>query len=359
MYSKKSGEDLQTILGQIERLSPKNQQEMIDQIEMALGDLIIDTNDSHNTKSVIFNISFRNKKYVMKVELNLGENAVKSEINWYLKIGRSFPNCPKYVASFFGKRLSVIVLSYLENCQTIDDLTLQSTITTNQTQKLIDKSLTKLNSLFENNTKSQVSLDHADSLYIRKFESRYKEALNYKSLGQLFSYENFYINGEKLSNFSAYISKIDRDEKLKRLLTPNIFGLIHGDLHCGNILAKKNKIYFVDPNGNLSMPIEYDYGKIFHSIHGGYGAIMAKKYKLKKITQNKFEFSVQKPQAYQHVFNKLTKMPSELFVRSLYSEAMHFATMLPHHASNENETTALFLSGILTFKNLFDILKLY
>lgn len=237
-------------------------------------------------------------------------------------------------------------------------MVLQSKINTNQTWGLISKSIKLLNLLFESNPNKEVPLAKASNLFIEKYKSRFQESQQFEYLRQLLSFKNLYINGEQFPNFNFYVSKIAKDEKLKTSLTPKLYGVIHGDLHCGNILVKDNNVYFVDPNGNLSMPIEYDYGKILHSIHGGYGSIMNGNYKLTELGKNRFEFLIKIPKAYKISFGKLSKtMPLELLIRSLYAKAMHFATMLPHHAKNEEETKALFLKGVMLFKELFSFLK--
>jgi len=196
-------------------------------------------------------------------------------------------------------------------------------------------------------------------LFIGKYEERIKEAKKYIFLKKLFSQKIITINNIQYKNLDFYISIIRNNNKLKSLLTPIMFGLIHGDLHCGNILIKSDNIYFVDPNGNLFMPLEYDYGKIFHSINGGYGSIMRKKFKLETKSINKYVFSLNLPKEYTYTFKQIVKeIPLDVFIKSFYSQAMHFATMIPHHAKDEKETTAIFLRSIQLFNELFKLVAL-
>ncbi|MBI3289794.1 phosphotransferase [Candidatus Microgenomates bacterium] len=357
MRSNFTTNSLQELLSQIEKLSPKNREEMKEQVAKVLGESLISILDTHNTQSVIIAFLNKSKKYVVKVELRGETGSVDKEINWYLKVGASFSNCPKYLGSVVGKNITALILSYIDNSLTIDEMVFQSKIDTNQTWKLIREAVKFLNSLFENKPKRKISLIEADALFIEKYESRFIEAQSCEYLQKLLSLKSLYINGRTFPNFDFYISKIVKDQKLREFLTPNVYGIIHGDLHCGNILVKNNRVYMVDPNGNLSMPIEYDYGKILHSIHGGYGSIINGNYKLTELGEDQFGFSIQIPEIYTVMSSKFIRtIPPDLFVRSFYAEAMHFATMLPHHASNEAETKALFIRGVMVFKELFDLL---
>lgn len=354
MYSNVTTNLPKEILTLTKKLSPRDHEEMKKEIAEILGDALVSVIDTHNTESITFIFSHKNKKYLMKAELQNKVGTVGKEITWYSKVGNLFSNCPRYLGSIKGKGIIAILLSFIDNSSTMDDLVLQSKIDTHQTWKLINKSLELLNLLFENNPKRKVTLTKADRLFIGKYKSRLQEAQSHEYLQKLFNPKNLRINGQPLPSFNYYISKIAGDKKLREFLTPKVCGVIHGDLHCGNILVKDNEVYFVDPNGNLLMPIEYDYGKIFHSIHGGYGSIIRGDYKLRELNEGEFEFSIRLPKAYQTTFERFSKtLPQDLFVRSLYAEAMHFATMLPHHASSEEETKALFLQGITLFKELF------
>jgi len=312
----------------------------------------------HNTKSTVLICKKGNRKLVVKYGIGKGGDKVRNEINWYLRVGRFLKFVPKFLGEMEIGGIPVLILDFIEDTLTIDDISFSNRDDYLLIKRLINKSLVYLQILFETNLKRRVSLKEANTLFLQKFERRYNEARRYNYLKILFNQNEIVINGEVYPNFREYIEKIV-SSNLFRYLTPRVHGVIHGDLHCGNILVQKknNKIFFIDPNGNLSMPIEYDYGKIFHSIHGGYGSIMRGKYKLKQLADNRFEFSLHVPKFYESIFCELKENLSEsLFVKSFYTEAMHFATMLPHHAKRPKETKALYLRGVLLFKELFNFL---
>jgi hypothetical protein len=52
-----------------------------------------------------------------------------------------------------------------------------------------------------------------------------------------------------------------------------------------------------------------------------------------------------------------TSVTDRVFINSLLLESCHFLTMLPHHASNKRETTALFLRVIELFNYFIEVVK--
>lgn len=348
----------QKLLSQIDSLNPSTRQQMLDQIVRILGSSVVEVIDSHNTPSAVLIFTLGRKKYIIKAEFGTETNTVKKEIDWYSKVGSHLSYVPRYISAVKTETLAALILAHIKDLITLDKISISPEVDPKNVLILIEKSLTHLNTLFNSNPKKQVSVSKANMLFIDRLAGRIKQAKSYKYLKELLNLKSIYVNGERFPNISYYVSDIYENRKLLEYVTPTLHGIIHGDLHCGNILVDKNfNLYFVDPNGNLSLPVEYDYGKIFHSIHGGYGSIMANRYSLKKIRNGEYEFSVDVPDCYTYSFDEIRKkLESDLFIRGLYLEALHFATMLPHHARNERETTALFLRGITLFRELFTIL---
>jgi 5-methylthioribose kinase len=170
----------------------------------------------------------------------------------------------------------------------------------------------------------------------------------------LFEASSHKVNGKLFHAPDYYIARIQANPTIHKYLTPCNYGLIHGDLHLGNVLLQNDKkLFLVDPNGAPYMPLEYDIGKILQSLHGGYGEIMRENYLL-KYDQDGILLNVKKRSIYGLPFESLVKtLSDQQYARSLYTEAMHFISILPHHASDQNETTALFVRGLELFNELF------
>ncbi|MAU37497.1 MAG: hypothetical protein CMD14_09070 [Flavobacteriales bacterium] len=82
------------------------------------------------------------------------------------------------------------------------------------------------------------------------------------------------VNNEKIKNIKYYLDVINN--KIKKIIdkkTVYEYNLIHGDIHLGNILIKKDDLYFIDPRGyfgnsKLYGIKEYDYAKLLFGISG-------------------------------------------------------------------------------------------
>lgn len=343
------------VVDQIRIINPTSKADFVTQVEKILQDTVVEVINSHNTPSVIFVFELDKQKYVIKAELGKSENSIAKEIKWYSKVGKNLSYVPKFISSVSDEKFCAVVIKYIENSSTLDNVAKTLQISPEIISGLIETSLERLNCLFHSRSTKLVSKKQSNQLLLDKYNVRKQRAIQYPFLKKLFRAEKIVVNGEELPTFDFCISHIQTDPDIRNYLTPKKFGVLHGDLHCGNILVDNDfNTFWVDPNGNLSLPVEYDYGKILHSIHGGYGLIMSNDYQLTKIGQDKYEFSINVPDGYSYSLRQLYKGMNEgLLIRSLYMEALHFATMLPHHASNEKETTALCLRGIQLFKELF------
>lgn len=354
-------DSIDLILHRISKIKPKNKVELVNNIRNILDSSFIESIDSSNTPSVVFIFRSSRKKYVMKMEFSGNDNSVSKQLQWYQKVGRGLPYIPKLISYLNTGSFCIYVLEYIDGSRTLDEVVLNSkNISSNLIFNTIDDSLNKFVDLFHKHPTRQLTNIEAAEYIMQKYDVRKSKAFHYPFLANLFLKEKIIINGEDVLNYGSYIRRILENNKLRSHLTPISFGTIHGDLHCGNILVDENfSPHFVDPNGNLSLPVEYDYGKIFHSLHGGFGSVMTGKYKLKKTGLREYEFSIDIPQSYAYTFNKISsKLKTNFLIRGLYLEAMHFSTMLSHHANEEKETTALYLRGLMLFKELFNIINL-
>lgn len=342
---------LMQLLKQLTSIVPTSRKGMLKEVDLIISDHLVQATDSHNTSSAIYVFSTSEDTYLLKVEYG-NENATAKEIQWYKATLSGMP-CPTLVASFSRDDYAFLVLQHIEGAKTLDELADEEHITAKSLPDYIDIALTKDRELFSNSKPVVVGSGETDQFYLEKYKRRSQEAHKFTYLKSLLDTPAHIVNGNMLRSPTYYISRIASNSKLHEYLTPRELGLIHGDLHCGNILAKGNLIYFVDPNGVLRMPIEYDYGKILHSIHGGYHEIMKQRYSL-EISKNGFSFDVEIPKAYTAALGRVqSQLTEQELLRGFYAEGMHFATLLPHHATERRETTALFLRCIQIFDELF------
>jgi len=340
-------------ISDLSRLEPTSRSEMVHAIKELLSKSLLQVIDTHNTSSVVFIFLADKKRYVLKAEYGTA-NATSREIVWYKNlINPSL--APKYLNSIVSESCAFLLLEYVENAQTLDELALGQ-VEKEECWRYLDGVINREKDLFENSVPRMISLAQMDKLYIDKFNARVAEAKQFTYLHDLLSLPHLAINGRRVFSPAYYLQRV-KNSALYDYLTPKWVGMTHGDLHCGNILISDSDTYLVDPNGNLQMPLEYDYGKLLHSIHGGYGQIMKQIYTLEENQNRDYRFLVQTPVAYQTAFDNFTKkMTDHELHKNMYAEALHFATMLPHHATNRRETTALFLRCVQVFDELFGML---
>lgn len=335
--------------------SIKSRKELLNFFSGFLKDKVVQIIDTHNTASFIIQFKLHSQRYMLKAEYGSPPVDTVDEIAWYKQHGKHVISTPKCYAFFVSDNIAAFVMKYLDNVVNLDDIAVSKTYSSEKIYSFIDRALNISQSLFSENHQKKVTRKESDELYIQKLQYRLKMAQNYPYIKRLLLARHLVINDESFFNINYYIDNIAANHKLRNYLTPVNYGVIHGDLHCGNILVRKDNMYIVDAKCSMLMPIEYDYGKIMHSIHGGYGLIMNENVCLTEIGNNSFDFHIEIPTVYKDSFQALTKkMRSDLMLRSLYTECMHFMTILPFHAAVERETVALYLKGIMLFKELFE-----
>lgn len=353
---KRFDDEFVRVVQRLSEISPISRIGLKSDIQAILGDSLINIVDTHNTNSILFIFTIDNKKYLCKAELGKHGNTVTSEIEWYKKTRSSFQYSPTLLFSISNSIFSAEILSFIEKSSTIDIMSTSPNLTEN-ISPYICKAFDYNNQLFNAFKRNHLTKKASLSIITSKFSKRTNESLKVSFLNYLLNLPEVVINGKNYKNISYFINKIQNEQTLQSLLIPEKYGIIHGDLHCGNILINdKEEIFFIDPNGNMSLPLEYDIGKLFHSVHGGYGLIMDGRYSL-EVNGGNFEFSVTIPKHYSEAFKQIRRsIDDSTFYRSLFMESMHFTTMLPHHAKREKETTALFLTAVLLYSELFSYL---
>jgi thiamine kinase-like enzyme len=342
---------LKNILKQLNALTPRSREELLKDVSLILSSYLVEVRDRHNTSSVIFIFNTPSDKYLLKAEYG-NENATTKEVQWYSS-AHSQIIAPPLIGSLVKADYSYLLLPYIKDASTLDDLVESKLISSEELFGYVTKAINMDRQLLNVSKPRRARRDEVEFFYLKKYQKRAKESQRFSYLNKLLNAPRHRINNKVFNSPIYYLTKVAEDSKLHTYLTPNLVGMVHGDLHCGNILVKNESMYCIDPNGSLSMPIEYDYGKMLHSIHGGYHQIMRGQYTL-EILDDEFYFKVEVPDIYSSILKKLqAQLTEQEYLRAIYAEAVHFATLLPHHATKQAETTALFLRCIYLFEEMF------
>jgi streptomycin 6-kinase len=335
-------------------LNVSSRSDLIFGIQNILGKRLDRIIDTHNTSSVIFIYHDDDAKLLLKAEFGNG-TATHSEVDWYKLVSKGLANQGVDILdSYQSEAYALLLINYIDGSVTVDELAASGNLNSSEAAGYINRAIRFDYDLF-NETSVNSSKGQVDKYFIGKYRTRRAEAESFPYLADLFANETIIINQKRYRSPDAIIHEIANSKELHAYLTPKRIGLIHGDLHCGNILTKGQDAFFIDPNGSSLMPIEYDIGKLLHSIHGNYGAIMRGEYNLIQNEACSFEFEVASLKVYETALLELKNiLPKDEYIRGLYAEALHFATMLPHHASAKQETIALFLRSVQLFNELMN-----
>lgn len=335
------------------QIHPRSKDDLIVKIRYLLGDSLEQIVDTHNTGSVIFISRLgSNDKIFIKAEYG-GSTATHKEIRWYEEIKRRKINGVRVLGTHSANSYALLVLEYLENAHNIDVLVQTSAVQESTVHDAIFRAI-RADQCFLMSGPTTETPKAVAAFFRNKYEQRRQECMRIPYLKQLLSLPFIYINGKAHPSIDRVFERICSGAA-SSYLTPQKMGFIHGDLHCGNILLQGKQMYIVDPNGLSALPIEYDIGKILHSIHGGYGAIMHGKYILFEHAKDTYTFRLHNPHVYETAVEKVKQaLHPQMYIRGLYTEALHFATMLPHHAARRRETVALFLRALQLFSELLE-----
>jgi hypothetical protein len=355
MYKLVSDADLTGLLAMLDTIYATNKECLLESLVKTLGSALLFIVDSHNTNSIIAVTNYNNKVAVLKAETGSTCNATTREIRWY-EVAKDVPT-PSFYGYVINNSISVVLLEWIQKSNTLDELVINNQITESDVIRLICDNFDKLVDLFNDNKIDKIANSQADLYYFNRYLRRTSRPDFAALLKNLLECNQIIVNGEELKCVKKCIDIIECNKAIKEYVTPTEAGMIHGDLHCGNILVDQVSSYWIDPNGNLSMPIEYDFGKLFHSIHGGYGFIMANKVKFSKHADSTYTLKLDIPLAYTRVYDLLKhRMEDKEYIRALYSEAYHFASLLPHHVNVIAETEILAVRATALFNNLVNIL---
>lgn len=314
--------------------------------------------DSHNTLSIV--VLFKDAGIKCALKLECGQNSTTAhELQWYQRY--SLPGVEK---SFIGgdvlEYFAYIIMKDFSNFESIADAVFGGRLPSRSVYEEVEAVLEADLQLF-NSTKQYSAPTEQYRSACKKFAARADEASYYPFLRTLIESETININNRSYLSPQKILKDISSTQALiDRLFTSDI-GVIHGDLHVGNVLQHKTsegKLLILDPGSVNLLPFCYDGGKILQSIHSGYEQIIRGLYVLEYTDEGAYDLAVSSvavlDTAYAHIHHTWHKT---LLLGSLFMEAMHFLTMAPHHANKRNEAIALYLTGVQRLNELFDTLK--
>ncbi|MGN9920257.1 hypothetical protein [Micromonospora palomenae] len=309
---------------------------------------------SHNTPSTIWRFRAGQQAYVLKAQLGRG-TVLRRELRWYLRAAAVGLPRGLFVVGQEGPAFTFLVLRQFGDTATLDDAALAGWTADNLHGHL--RRAAAMNATLFRRTRRRVPVETVHRVAARRVAKRVAEGTSYPYLLPLLTGQTVTVNGRPLQGLArSWRDVVDR-KSVVRLLTPAEIGLIFGDMHCGNILVDGSGTEVVDPRGGPLLPTAYDLGKLVQSVEGGYGAIMAGRYRLRCTAEDEYEIDVDTPPGYAALATWLHQgLGDHRYQQALYQAAQHFLAMLPHHASARRETVALALSGILQFERLREAL---
>ena len=192
------------------------------------------------------------------------------------------------------------------------------------------------------------------------------------------------INGEEYQNIPELLLKIAKRPALIELLQPDCLRMIHGDLHFQNILVgmspAENDIPFIlaDPRGEIAgSDVYYDLGKLWHSFHGLYDFLHTDQFSVSidfldgstvdaGLHMNNADILSTYKNIYKKMHALITQYPlikndTNWELRTLFSEAMHFSSVMPFHIKNDGydkRAVALYLTGVRILNEFVELANL-
>ncbi len=205
-------------------------------------------------------------------------------------------------------------------------------------------------------------VDPVDEMYLEKTTDRLSE---YLSASGIDGSKEWRYNGNPLP------SLVDIVQITSKRIPPashKDLQIIHGDFCFSNIFFDfhSDAVRVVDPRGHLGHvgngapsiygDVRYDIAKLYHSVIGGYDAIMAGRYKLDRMDQYAREIQLSDPydaEATQRVFIE-RQFAGYTVEQSSAAEIsiLLFLSMLPLHNDRPDRQQAFLANALRLFKNL-------
>jgi|GEM_PF-3067469 len=327
------------------------------------------------------------RKIVIVRKEAFGEGVAKlsNEIRWLLNLPEDLRKYfPKIVGYKITKSYAYMDTIYY-NLPSLRRMLFDGTINADNAMEVL---LNLLEFMFKNvysRVYGKGGLEWLYKLHFERISNRWHTTMKRAPIfRKIVKAEKIILNDEKLINAPILIQHIKARPELLKELAPKIITMVHGDLHFQNILIKpdddsKYNFILTDPRGELngSDPI-YDIGKLWHSFHGLYDFMHEDLFNLQlKLTGNNviqaelkiidmkslYEYkkiNEQFPKLLEN-FHPLNEMYDNWKMRTLFTEAIHFCTLMPFHLKSdgkEERAIAMYLTGVKILNDLYRDYKL-
>lgn len=341
---------LDTLFGHLLLLHPQTRDDLRSKLGKLLSSHDSQLLDSHNTPSMIYVFTADGVRYGLKIEYGAAE-VTRDEAHWYDLAPAELK--PHFVASHVADGYAFVLLRWLERAETVEQLAMQNEGNTeNPTIELVLQVLRQDRLLFDSNSVVPLLSGAETGYFYDKYRSYNAQAKDFPYLQALLQRDTVRVNGVELPGPERFVQAVQGNDELRNYLSPERAGLIHGDTHVDNILVENDRIYFIDPKGVDHLPLEYDTGRVMWSLTG-WNAIVGGDYRVKS-TDDSYQLDVTIRQQYRDGLPRIVEYFSKQeYHRARYSAAIQYLTRVSH-ATNEPETTALYLRGLQLFYELFE-----
>jgi phosphotransferase family enzyme len=345
---------------------------------------------THHTSNIILgcvpiNEMEISERFVLKIEISpsLDFESLKSETAFYRLHQDGY--FPSFLGFFCKADTGAIALEYLDGYQKFSSLLWQEDISKSDAHEFFVSILSHIRSnLFFSGMVEKLSVDDNWTLFNKLYLDRALSRLSGNNISDLHRLRRIALLRECTINDVVLPGPIDllhmiaKEGKFIANYLPTEVGSIHGDLHFGNILIKKEKgsrrsreFAFVDPHFFQCGPLIYDFGKLHQSFVGHYEAIMRGTYVIENQKNDNFVLHFFEPPHYISYGEDLGDCINDLFFsfhmnyevvhwRSVctLSTGIHLMAAAPHHILQEEEAISLLLWGCFLTFTAFQKLKL-
>lgn len=359
-YDESEHMDIETFTNQFITLRPESRDHMKSALQELLSGQSAKVIDTHNTKSMIFIFTAGNEQYGLKIEYGAAK-VTRDEAHWYEKAPDRLKK--HFVSSAIEEDHAFVLLRWFDGAPTIEQMAMaddQGTIEAYLDALSQDEELL---SSYET-----IPLPKATNSFFKdKFYTKLQQAEAYPYLYDFLTSDEITLNGRSFAGPKVLVDRLHDDERVRKYLSPDRAGFIHGDLHADNLIVESGNVYLVDPNGLDHLPIEYDHGRVIWSLTG-WNAIVRHEHTLEEQGENAFTLTVPIRKPYEIGLSEIKNYFEEYsmrgglekeqgYHRALYSSAMQYLSRADH-AAVRYEALALHLRGMEQLIEVCEILNI-
>ncbi len=308
--------------------------------------------DHHNTPASVFKLSsVDEKEKVLKIEKSESLK-LKKEVNFILNnaIQNIYPQI--FFHGYLEKNIYYCIMeSLLLGYDSFNKLYKQNSLNQSHLAKLF-KLLEFISCQSVKNKSEVVYKEH----YLERLSDRLNSLKN-SFLADLLSQKYIYINDKKYLNLMHAIDSTILNNNIPFFSSVSTYP---GDLHFEHIFINSlGLIKIIDPKGAEYLPLEYDLGKLLHSLHGDYNILSSLDFELNMYDTNIFYFFYHFPDTKDKLLTffeneVVSKWGTDTLKYSYLSEVFHFSSLLAHHKDNSKKILGLYCKTVQLINNYYE-----